>query len=102
MSIRKKYLKTKPICKVTFKIPKKESRGAKIINIVGDFNDWDISATPMKSLKNGTFEATVDLEPNKEYQFRYLMDGNHWENDWAADKYVPTEFGDSDNSVVVI
>jgi hypothetical protein len=55
----------------------------------------------MKRLKNGTFTAAVTLQPNGEYHFRYLVDGQRWENDWNADKYVPNRYG-SDDSVVVV
>jgi hypothetical protein len=55
----------------------------------------------MKRLKNGSFAATVVLRPNHEYQFRYLLDGLQWENDWQADKYLPNRYG-SENSVVVV
>ena len=101
MSIKKQYLKTKPVCKVTFKMLKDQVHGAKSVRIVGDFNDWDDNATPMKSLKNGAFTATLALEPDQEYQFKYLIDGTTWENDWHADKYVPSPIGNWDNSVVV-
>jgi len=40
------------------------------------------------------------LSAGREYQFRYLVDGQDWYNDWQADKYVPNNFG-GDNSVVV-
>ncbi|UCE07270.1 MAG: isoamylase early set domain-containing protein [bacterium] len=63
---------------------------------------WDTKAIPLKKLKNGSFTVTIDLETERGYQFRYLIDGKIWENDWEADKYVPTHFGDSDNSVVII
>ena len=56
----------------------------------------------MKRLKNGGFVATLDLDPGHEYEYRYLLDGKVWENDWQADKYVPTQFGDTENSVVVV
>ncbi len=102
MSIRKQPLKSKPVCKVTFRLPQEEAKTANTVHIVGDFNNWDTRATPMKRFKNGTFSATLDLEPGKEYQFRYLFDGENWENEWNADKYVPTPFGDSDNSVLVL
>ncbi len=100
MSLKKQYLKSKPICKVTFKISDKEVNGAKSVCIVGDFNNWRKKATPMKSLKNGAFTATIDLEPNKEYQFKYILDGTEWENDWNADRYIPSPIGNWDNSVV--
>ncbi len=62
MSIRKQFLKTKPMCKVTFKIPHTVGNGAENAHVVGEFNDWSTSATPMKRLKNGAFRATVGLE----------------------------------------
>ncbi|HEX9108021.1 MAG TPA: isoamylase early set domain-containing protein, partial [Longimicrobiales bacterium] len=68
------------------------------VHVAGDFNDWQAS-TPMKRQKDGSFRATVELEPGREYQFRYLVDGNNWVNDEAADGYVPNPFG-ADNSVV--
>jgi len=102
MSIKKQYLKNKPICKVTFRMPKEAAESAEKVHVVGEFNNWNIHATPMKKLKNGTFTVTVDLEQKRAYQFRYLMDETKWENDRQADGYVPTSYGDSDNSVIVI
>jgi 1,4-alpha-glucan branching enzyme len=102
MSIQKQYLKTKPLCKVTFSIPKDMAGSAEDVFVVGEFNDWDIHAHPMKRRKDGDFNLTVNLEKGREYQFRYLLDGDVWENDDSADKYVRTPYGDSDNSVVVV
>jgi 1,4-alpha-glucan branching enzyme len=100
--MKKQYLKTKPVCKVTFRLQKEVAQAAKTVNIVGDFNNWDIYATPMKKLKNGVFTATLDLGVDTEYQFRYLIDETKWENDGHADKYVPTPYGNAENSVVVV
>ena len=100
MGIRKQFLKSKPVCKVTFKISEKVGNGAKKAHVVGEFNDWSISATPMKRLKTGAFSATVDLEKGRSYQFRYLLGQAHWENDPDADDYLPTPFGDNHNSVI--
>lgn len=102
MSISKKFLKSKPVCKVTFKLPKDVVSSGKKVNVVGDFNEWDTKATPMKSLKSGEFSTTVELEKDREYQFRYLIDGAVWTNDNEADKYVATPFADAENSVVVL
>ena len=102
MSMKKQYLKTKPICKVTFRVPKEAAKAAETVHIVGEFNNWDIYATPMKKLKSGAFTVTLDLDRGREYQFRYLMDETKWENDWQADKYVPTPYGNAENSVVVV
>jgi hypothetical protein len=56
----------------------------------------------MKHRKDGSFELTVNLEKDREYQFRYFMDTGVWENDDSADRYVPTPYGDADNSVVIV
>lgn len=96
--LKKQYLKSKPICKVTFYTP--AAIEAETVYLVGDFNDWNETATPMEPLKDGRFKATLDLEANREYQFRYLVNQAEWHNDWEADKYVPNPFS-GDNSVVV-
>jgi hypothetical protein len=103
MSFKKQYLKSKDRCKVTFRLPKGRGlRGCKTVHIVGEFNDWSTVKTPMKRLKSGEFKAIVDLVPGKAYQFRYLIDQMTWENDWEADRYVKSDFGACENSVVVL
>ncbi|HEX9972450.1 MAG TPA: isoamylase early set domain-containing protein [bacterium] len=102
MALEKKYLEDSSLCKVTFSLSKEIAKLAKTVHLVGEFNDWDEKATPMKQLKDGSFSVTLDLERGREYQFRYLIDHKIWENDWNADKYALTHFGDCDNSVVVV
>lgn len=101
MSIKKQYLKTKPTCKVTFRLPKQKIDGAKKINVVGEFNQWSKDATPMQHYKNGSFSKTIDLDLNKNFQFRYLIDGMYWKNDSDADSYVHCTYGNCENSVIV-
>ncbi|MFK7971293.1 MAG: isoamylase early set domain-containing protein [Bacteroidia bacterium] len=101
MGITKKTLKSKPVTKVTFKAEKKIVNGAKNVSVVGEFNNWNPEANPMKALKTGGFSTTVELEKGKEYQFRYLLDGEQWINEPKADKEVNTQFVDASNSVVV-
>ena len=102
VGIKKEYLKSRNACKVTFRLPRVAAPDAKIVCIVGDFNNWNIYATPMKRLKKGDYMITLELEPGSEYQFRYLIDESKWENDWNADKYVKSPYGDSDNSVIIV
>jgi 1,4-alpha-glucan branching enzyme len=102
MSFKKQYLKSKPVCKVTFKITKEEAKNAELVRLVGDFNGWDLSSSPMKKLKNGDFTSTVNLDAEKDYEFRYLLDDKEWENDWAADQYVPSSVSFDENSVVAV
>ena len=77
------------------------AQGAKKINLAGDFNSWSSTDTPLKQGKDGSFSVTVELPVDHEFQFRYLLDGCRWENDWKADKYIPAPFSNADNSVVV-
>ena len=102
MSLKKKYLKSKQECKVTFRFPGEAAANANTVNLVGDFNNWDIYATPMKKLKSGDFTVQVNLSVNHEYKFRYLIDETDWENDWDADGYAITHYGNSENSVVAV
>jgi len=102
MSLTKKYLKSRPVSKVTFKVSPELASGATTAALVGDFNNWDPRATVMRRLKSGEFKATLDLEVGREYQFRYLLDENNWTNDDAADRYVPAGIEGAENSVVVV
>lgn len=95
--LKKQYLKSKPVCKVTFYTP--EEIQAEEITLVGDFNEWDEEATPMTKMKDGRFKVVLPLEKDNEFQFRYLVNGAEWHNDWEADKYVPNPYL-GDNSVV--
>ncbi len=102
MSFQKQYLKSKPVCKVTFKLSKDEAKNAQKVCIVGDFNDWDMAKTPMKKLKNGSFSTIVSLPKDAKYQFRYLLDDDQCENDWNADAYITSPMSFEDNSVLAV
>ena len=95
--LKKKFYKTKPTCDITFQLPKDIE--AKSVSVVGDFNDWDENANPLRKIK-GVWKTTLKLEQGHEYQYRYVVNGEKWTNDWDADKYVPNNV-DGDNSVVV-
>lgn len=86
-------------CKVTFELP--TAVGASEAHVCGEFNGWSPTATPMKRRKNGTLAASVTLETGRRYRFRYLLDGDQWENDWAADDYLRNEFGGEDSVIEV-
>ncbi|NDW20203.1 isoamylase early set domain-containing protein [Alteromonas hispanica] len=100
MSLKKQYLKSKPVCKVTFRLNAEAAGEAKNAELYGDFTGWDDKPLSMKKLKSGDFTLTVDLEKDAEYQFRYLIDGQTWENDWEADAYKRSPVSFEENSVV--
>ncbi len=100
MAIEKKYVKSRDICKTTFHLSPEAAAGSTTVFLVGDFNEWSLNSLPMKRMKDGSFKLSLELKPGNVYQFRYLLDGERWENDWSADGYCYSEFGNCDNSVV--
>lgn len=102
MSIKKQYLKKDGACKVTFSLDEKVN-SIENVRIPGDFNNWDTNCEPMKKLKTGGLSQTINLEPGKAYQFKYLINDSDWANDLEADQFVPNGYGpDEQNSVIVL
>jgi 1,4-alpha-glucan branching enzyme len=73
--------------------------GARAAAVCGEWNDWSAGADVMHRDAEGGFSLTVGLDAGRAYRFRYLLDGQRWDNDWAADAYVRNDFG-GDDSVV--
>lgn len=64
---------------VTFILP--EGLEAQSASVVGDFNNWSPQAHPMHKDSDGYWRISIELETGKEYQFRYLVNGQDWYND---------------------
>ena len=73
--------------------------GAQAAAVCGEWNEWSADADVMHHDAQGGLSVTVDLDAGRAYRFRYLLDGQRWDNDWAADAYQPNDFG-GDDSVV--
>ncbi len=103
MSLKKQFLKSKPVCKVTFLMEREAVSGASKVDLLGEFNNWN-TAEPvsLKKLKNGSFKVIIDLPIDNEFQFKYLLDGEKWVNDDSADKYVNNGIDAEENSVLVL
>ena len=101
--LKKNFPKKGKVCKATFSLPKKAVAGAKKVELLGEFNNWN-TAKPVKMTKkkDGSFSTTVELQTGRSYEFRYLIDGKKWENDWAADQYVPVSAFGIENSVISV
>ena len=82
---------------VTFELPPAIS--ADSVHLVCDFNGWDRGAHPLERADGRRWRTSLELEARRTYQFRYLVNGRLWHNDWNADRYAPNPFG-GDNSVV--
>jgi 1,4-alpha-glucan branching enzyme len=100
MTVKKRYLKSKPECRCTFVLPKEAAPNADTVALAGDFNDWSVDSHPMKKLKNGDFKIELNLPAGQQHQYRFCINGKQWENDWSAEKYAPVAGLEVDNSVV--
>src|SRR5664280_3332547 len=82
---------------VTFELPAAVAAAA--VSVCGDFNDWSPTSHQLTRTDNGSFQAALELPAGRRWRFRSLLDGQRWENDWAADDYLPNGHG-GDDSVV--
>jgi len=98
MSIKKQFIKTKPVCKVTFSVEAKEAQTAAV---VGDFNNWNAAEGELSKLKNGTFKGAFDLPKDNSFEFKYIVDGSYV-NEPEADSYRWNEYANAENSVLEV
>ena len=99
LAISKNFLKTRASCKVRFQLSAPNAEG---LFLVGDFNNWDVAAHPMKQLKDGSFSLEIELPLGLDCQFRYLTNTGEWLNDPEADAYVPCSYAGVENSLVKV
>ena len=61
--------------------------------MVGDFNNWDRTATPLRRMgSSGTWGVTVPLLPGP-HQYAFVVDGTAWTPDPASTTTVSDDFG---------
>jgi 1,4-alpha-glucan branching enzyme len=82
---------------VTFELP--ASLWAESVYLVGDFNAWNRTSHPFRQERDGAWRITLELEQGILVRFRYLVDGNDWQNDSSADQHTPNPFGGIDSVV---
>ena len=98
MAIKKQFIKTKPVCKVTFSVTAKEAGSAAVI---GDFNNWNPAEGILSKTKAGVFKGVFDLGKDTSYEFKYLVDGS-FVNEPEADAFQWNDFAGTENSVLVV
>ena len=98
MAIKKQFVKTKPVCKVTFSVVAKEASQA---SVVGDFNNWDMAEVALSKLKNGTFKGVFNVNKDAAYEFKYVIDGV-FVNEPEADSFKWNECAGNENGVLVV
>lgn len=98
--IKKKLASKGKTVRVTFEVP--GDAASEGVHVVGDFNDWNEAAHPMKYVKSRkVWSTSITLDTDATYQFRYLVDGSHWRNDEDADGSAPSPYF-SENSVLEV
>ncbi len=84
---------------VTFTLPAEVQ--ASTVALCGEFNQWSAEDIRLERGSDGCWRATIALEPGHGYRYRYLLDGERWENAWQADRYVPNSYGGDDSVILV-
>jgi hypothetical protein len=75
--------------------------GAQRVSLVGDFNGWDATATPMRRTDGRTtWSVSVPLAAGRQV-YAFVVDGNAWVTDPQAPLSPEQWFGQR-NSVVVV
>ena len=71
------------------------------VSLVGDFNDWDASATPLRqSASGGVWTVVVPLAPGR-HRYAFVVNGKTWIADEEAPRAPDGEF-DTPSSVVLV
>ncbi len=76
--------------RVTFALPVEQPAAA--VSVVGDFNEWNPFAHPLRVRANRTRSASVTVPSGSTLRFRYLAEGGRWFND---DTVSPGHGGDA-------
>jgi 1,4-alpha-glucan branching enzyme len=75
--------------------------GAQSVALVGDFNGWDVAATPLfPTGSSGAWVVSVPLPPGR-YRYAFLIDGARWLADPGAPRAPDDDFG-TPNSVLTV
>jgi 1,4-alpha-glucan branching enzyme len=85
--------------KVTFVLPLAEAGLA--TSVVGDFNDWDPLAHPLKKRSNGTRSVTLEVPCGGSYRFKYLSADGAWFCEPGADGLEVNDFH-MENSILLV
>lgn len=76
--------------KETFSIVAPE---AATVQLVGDFTQWQKNPVGLKRQRDGTWKATVTLEPGH-HEYRFIVDGR-WRNDEDCAEQRPNPYGET-------
>ena len=82
--------------RITFSL---KATHASEVCLVGDFNNWDAGANPMKLDEDGRWKTSLLFPPGK-HEFKFLVDGN-WREGTKEEQTVPNCFGTLNNVLII-
>jgi hypothetical protein len=96
--IKKQTVKSRNVCKLTFELP--AGHQADEVHLLAEFNGW--KPVPFEQVKGGKWKLVQEVEPGRDYQFRYMLvrgGQRDFINDEAADGTVRNDQG-TENAVI--
>jgi hypothetical protein len=74
---------------------------ASSVALVGDFNNWDPKATPLRAASTGgVWSVEVPIEPGR-HLYAFVVDGTVWRPDPAAPQATGEDFGEPNSALTV-
>lgn len=70
------------------------------VALVGDFNDWDPAATPLRPASDSLWSVVIPLQPGR-YRYTFIVDGTRWHPDPSAPRALEDDFG-TPTSVITV
>jgi hypothetical protein len=83
---------------VVFSLPAETQ--ADRVALCGEFNDWSLESISLARGDDRAWRVTVPLAPGT-YRYKFLLDGETWENGTDADRYEENAYGTQDSVIVV-
>ena len=76
--------------------------GARSVALVGDFNDWEVGATPLRAASSGRlWSVEVPLTPGR-HRYAFVVDDETWLADPTAPRAPGADFGTPSSVVTVV
>ena len=74
---------------------------ASSVALVGDFNNWDPKATPLRAASTGgVWSVEIPVQPGR-HLYAFVVDGTVWRPDPAAPKATGEDFGEPNSALTV-
>lgn len=88
-----------PQVPVQFLLDARDIPAAANVSVVGDFNEWSVSAAPL-TLDNGVWSTTLPLAPGR-HVYAFVVNGERWLADPRAPQATDADFGRPGSVIIV-